>query len=98
LGSYTVTAGAAGATGGPAVFHLTNTITAASLQQALTSAQGNAVTVQANNTAEVNAVLSALSNLDPSTSGTLSLDLSGFTKYGNMTVSAPANMTVSING
>jgi hypothetical protein len=98
LGSYTVTAGSAGAPGGPAVFHLTNTITAASLQQALASAQGNPVTVQADTTADVNALLAAASSLDPGTSGTLSLVLSGFAKYGSMTVSAPANVTVSING
>jgi hypothetical protein len=66
------------------------------LQPALMS--GGTVTVQAGTTAEVNVVLSAVNQLDSNTSGTLALDLSGFTKYWSQTVSAPENLTIFING
>jgi hypothetical protein len=70
--------------------------TSNALQQALTS--GATVTVQAATTAEVNTVLLAVSKLDSNTLGTLFLNLSGFTKYGSQTVSAPAGLTVIVNG
>jgi hypothetical protein len=101
LGSYTVSASytrTPGATNIPAVFHLTNTITTASLQQALGSTPGNSVTVNASTTADANTVLSAVSTLRSTTSGTLSLNLVGTAKYGSMAVSAPPNLRVSING
>jgi hypothetical protein len=66
------------------------------LQSVLTS--GATVNVQAATTDEVNTVLSAVSQLSANTSGTLSLNLSGFTKYGSETVSAPQDLTVFLNG
>jgi hypothetical protein len=59
---------------------------------------GGTVSIQAATTTDVNTVLDAVNHLDPNTAGTLSLDLSGFTKYGSETVSAPQNLTVLING
>src|SRR5262249_32477013 len=61
LGTYPVTASMTGATSGPAVFHLTNTITADSLHQALSSQPS--IAVQANTSADADAVINAVNGL-----------------------------------
>jgi hypothetical protein len=101
VGSHDITAAYSGdgtffASTSATLTQTVNDVTAANLLQVLTA--NGTVTVEANNDPDAQNLLAAVNGLPPNQTPTATLNLSLSGKVGSVTVNAPANLTLTING